>query len=166
MAGLPRDSIEIVYTGIRPGEKLFEELYYGEEAPLPTTHRQIQIANCRDFDFEVVKQDIEYLVSIAFGKTDRIRAKIREIVPEYCGQAKTVFSAGLGRIAWISSFDWCRMDVWNLASVTPLFVPFLRRRLAEQGAVAEASRNTFGPQNPWGPIAFSKPRHEIRPKIL
>jgi FlaA1/EpsC-like NDP-sugar epimerase len=83
LAGLEPDSIEIEFTGIRPGEKLYEELYYGEEAPLPTTHSQIQIANCRDFDFEIVNQDIEYLVSIAFGSTDRIRAKILEIVPEY-----------------------------------------------------------------------------------
>ena len=83
LAGLPQDSIEIVYTGIRPGEKLYEELYYGEEAPLPTTHKQIQIANCRDFEFDIVNQDIECLVGIAFGNTNRIRAKIKEIVPEY-----------------------------------------------------------------------------------
>ncbi len=88
LAGLPQDSIEITFTGIRPGEKLFEELYYGEEAPIPTKHSQIQIANCRNFDFASVNQNIDGLVSIAFGNNDRIREKMREIVPEYALKKK------------------------------------------------------------------------------
>lgn len=44
LSGLSPEEIEIVYTGVRPGEKLHEELYFDEEATLPTPHPKLRVA--------------------------------------------------------------------------------------------------------------------------
>ena len=43
LSGLPEHSIEIVFSGIRPGEKLYEELYFADEETLPTTHPKVRV---------------------------------------------------------------------------------------------------------------------------
>jgi FlaA1/EpsC-like NDP-sugar epimerase len=50
LMGVPPDSIEIKVTGLRPGEKLFEELYFDEETAVETHHKKIFAANPRAFD--------------------------------------------------------------------------------------------------------------------
>ena len=54
LSGLPEDSIEIEFSGIRPGEKLYEELYFDEEHSLPTDHPKIFAAYRRQFPAEEV----------------------------------------------------------------------------------------------------------------
>lgn len=58
LMGVPPDSIEIKVTGLRPGEKLFEELYFGEETPMDTHHKKIFAANPRAFDSSDVSETI------------------------------------------------------------------------------------------------------------
>ena len=66
MAGLvPDKDIEIVYTGLRPGEKLYEELLNDKEKTLPTSHEKITVAQVREYDFEDVREQILYMIEQA-----------------------------------------------------------------------------------------------------
>jgi FlaA1/EpsC-like NDP-sugar epimerase len=80
---LGRD-IQIKYIGLRPGEKLFEELLNIEENTIPTHHPLILIAKVREYDLVEAKADIESLISMP-GKSSNmdIVKKMKEIVPEY-----------------------------------------------------------------------------------
>ena len=49
LSGLPEDSIEICFTGVRPGEKLYEELYFDDEETLPTSHPKLRAAYHRPY---------------------------------------------------------------------------------------------------------------------
>ena len=77
-------NIEIKYTGLRPGEKLYEELLSTEENTKPSFHKKIRIAEVREYDYSEVSQEIDDLVSISNSYDDmQIVAKMKEIVPEY-----------------------------------------------------------------------------------
>lgn len=80
----PRTDIDIVFTGLRPGEKLFEELLSNKENTLPTYHEKIMIAKVMEYDFPVVNAKIEKLIHSA-GKhyTYETVALMKEIVPEF-----------------------------------------------------------------------------------
>jgi FlaA1/EpsC-like NDP-sugar epimerase len=79
--------IQIVYTGLRPGEKLYEELLANEENTLPTHHKKIMIAKVKKYHFETISKDITDLISL-FGAQDneQIVRKMKEIVPEFKSQ--------------------------------------------------------------------------------
>jgi FlaA1/EpsC-like NDP-sugar epimerase len=85
LSGLrPKDDIDIVETGMRPGEKLFEELSITGEDVSRTAHPKIGIIKKRPEDFGRVCQRIELLVSIADTATpEEIRQELQETVPEY-----------------------------------------------------------------------------------
>jgi FlaA1/EpsC-like NDP-sugar epimerase len=83
LAGHSPDSIEIVEKGMRPGEKLYEELYYGDEKSIPTSHEQILSSHSRPFRFEEVEHQVHMLVEAAYESTDTIRDLIKRFVPEY-----------------------------------------------------------------------------------
>ncbi len=76
--------IKITYTGLRPGEKLFEELLASSENTLPTHHAQILVGKVREYPFEEVTQFINELIAL-FNTQDnkRIVAKMKDIVPEF-----------------------------------------------------------------------------------
>ena len=77
-------NIEIKYTGLRPGEKLYEELLSTEENTKPSFHKKIRIAEVREYDYDNVREDIKELVSLSETYDDmRIVAKMKEMVPEY-----------------------------------------------------------------------------------
>jgi len=85
LAGLrPEKDIKIIYTGLRPGEKLYEELLNDGENTLPTYHKKIKISKVIDYDYEQVLADIEEL--FALNKKNDVMAvvnKLKEIVPEF-----------------------------------------------------------------------------------
>lgn len=83
LAGHSPEAIEIVETGARPGEKLFEELYYDNEQSLPTYHEKIHSSYCRMFDLVEVEAQIERLVESAFDNSDKIRQIMKQAIPEY-----------------------------------------------------------------------------------
>ena len=83
LAGLSADSIDIVYTGIRPGEKLYEELYYDDEQVLPTSHKKILSSYHRPRELADVDCDVKGLIDLAFEPADRIRKRLHKLVPEY-----------------------------------------------------------------------------------
>ena len=83
LAGQTPDSIEIVEKGMRPGEKLYEELYYGEETSIPTSHDQILSANSRPFTFAEVNSQVQSLIDNAYKDKEVIIGLIQKYVPEY-----------------------------------------------------------------------------------
>lgn len=85
LSGLPEDSIEIAYTGQRPGEKLFEELYLEDEATLPTSHPKVRAAAPRSYTVEEVDGCIEHLAASLRPSctNDDLRAVLRTIIAEY-----------------------------------------------------------------------------------
>ncbi len=76
--------ISIAFTGLRPGEKLYEELLADHENTLPTHHKQIMIAKVKEYDFETVSSAISELIKL-FDKQDNrsIVKKMKELVPEF-----------------------------------------------------------------------------------
>jgi FlaA1/EpsC-like NDP-sugar epimerase len=83
LSGLPRDSIDISFTGIRPGEKLYEELSFADEETLPTAHPKVHIAYHRPYSLQEVRKAIDELEQLVHASDDAIRQKLRDIVAEY-----------------------------------------------------------------------------------
>ena len=77
-------NVEIKYTGLRPGEKLYEEVLNELEGTKPTFHEKIRIAEVREYDYESVSKDIDQLIEISknYDDMETVR-KMKEIVPEY-----------------------------------------------------------------------------------
>ena len=75
--------IQIIYTGMRPGEKLYEELLANQENTIPTNHEKIMIAKVREYDFEVIKQEIALLLSQLDDDPMEIVKQMKLIVPEF-----------------------------------------------------------------------------------
>ena len=77
-------NIEIKYTGLRPGEKLYEEVLNEQEDTKPTFHEKIRIAEVREYDYDQVSKDIDELVEISkhYDDMETVR-KMKDIVPEY-----------------------------------------------------------------------------------
>ena len=77
-------NVEIKYTGLRPGEKLYEEVLNEQEGTKPTFNSKIRIASIREQDYEEICKQIEELFSIAQQYDDmEIVRKMKEIVPEF-----------------------------------------------------------------------------------
>ena len=85
MAGLvPDQEIEIVYTGLREGEKLVEELFLNEEKLEKTLHNQISLAESRPLNSESIMNALSSLTSkIQQSDADGIEQIMKELVPEY-----------------------------------------------------------------------------------
>lgn len=85
LAGLvPNQDIEIQYSGLRPGEKLFEELLNDNENTLPTHHEKIMIGKVREYVFADIEQQIVQLVESAKQSRDRVVVSyMKKLVPEF-----------------------------------------------------------------------------------
>ena len=77
-------NVEIKYTGLREGEKLYEEVLNENENTLPSFHKKIRIAMVRNYEYDEAERDIEELCDIA-AKYDDMQTvhKMKDIVPEY-----------------------------------------------------------------------------------
>lgn len=76
--------IQIVFTGLRPGEKLYEELLNDQENTVKTHHKQIMVARVREYDFNTISKDIDLLISLFHGQDNiSLVKKMKEIVPEF-----------------------------------------------------------------------------------
>lgn len=77
-------NIEIKFTGLREGEKLYEEVLNNAENIKPTHHSKIMIAKVREYDYEDTKRNEDELMEISYTHDDmKIVKKMKEIVPEY-----------------------------------------------------------------------------------
>lgn len=76
--------IHIVFTGLRPGEKLYEEVLNVKETTLPTPHKRIKRAKVREYDFDETKKEIDELnVILQNGSEFDVVRKMKLIVPEF-----------------------------------------------------------------------------------
>ncbi len=84
LAGLRPDlDVAIRFTGLRPGEKLFEELFHGEEPPLPTGHPGLLMATPRTAELAMVRQAIREIAEFCrAGEVGHALAVLNRIVPE------------------------------------------------------------------------------------
>lgn len=79
----PDVDIKIEFTGLRPGEKLYEELLMAEEGLQKTANQRIFIGNPLPVDGVKLKASLDRLNKEAWGECDNIKALVKEIVPEY-----------------------------------------------------------------------------------
>ena len=76
--------VEIKYTGLRAGEKLYEEVLNELEGTKPSFHEKIRIAEVREYDYETVAREVEELIAVSREYNDMETVKkMKEIVPEY-----------------------------------------------------------------------------------
>ena len=80
----PGKDINIVFTGLRPGEKLYEELLNQKELTLPTSNSKIMIARVREFDYDQVSKEIDELITTSNSDKPFTTVKLmKQLVPEF-----------------------------------------------------------------------------------
>lgn len=79
-----RNDVKIEFTGLRHGEKLYEELLATKENTKPTSHDKIMIANVREYDYEDISNDIDTLIQASY-EFDSMKtvARMKDLVPEF-----------------------------------------------------------------------------------
>ena len=80
----PEKDIRIVFTGLRPGEKLYEELLNQKETTIPTANEKIMVARVREFDFDTVSPEVDQLIATSQQTKPFMTVKLmKKLVPEY-----------------------------------------------------------------------------------
>jgi len=87
LSGADPDKIAVVFTGLRPGEKLYEEPLATEEATKPTPHPKLRIAQARDADLFAVGQMVTWCESDRAADDAEVRARLKAWIPEYAPPA-------------------------------------------------------------------------------
>ncbi len=82
------EDIKIKYTGLRPGEKMYEELLMNEEGLTETSNKLIYIGQPIVFDHEVFEEQLERLGTASLSDETDVRSIVKEIVPTYCFSEK------------------------------------------------------------------------------
>src|SRR5438874_1855808 len=83
LSGADPDKIAVVFTGLRPGEKLYEELLTAEEATLPTPHPKLRIALARAANLDAVGQMVAWCERDRPADDAEVRARLKAWIPEY-----------------------------------------------------------------------------------
>jgi FlaA1/EpsC-like NDP-sugar epimerase len=84
LSGIPENEVEIVFTGLRPGEKLYEELFYQHEEPSATKVGKIMRTKSSTISWDTLTWHLNALHSMVGGEAEAaIRARMKQIIPEY-----------------------------------------------------------------------------------
>ena len=140
LSGLdPERSVQIVYTGLRPGEKLFEELRLDGEGIKATSHPKIRVFDGGSVDFSKVSQWLEDLSAMVEAKNvSGLVRKLREIVPEYTPSKELISLCDFDRHDWALQYQRARAELFQ----TSLDEERTGSRLAR--VVPEGKIATFG----------------------
>ena len=88
-----KKDVKIEFTGLRNGEKLYEEMLSDKEDTKPSFHKKIRIANVREYDFNTINKEIDELIELSNNYDDLATVrKMKEIVPEFISN-NSVFSS-------------------------------------------------------------------------
>jgi FlaA1/EpsC-like NDP-sugar epimerase len=80
----PYKDINIIYTGLRPGEKLYEELLYDKETVMPTHNKKILIGHVKEYEYAEVSSKLLDLLDIAHTRdNNQVVIQMKKIVPEF-----------------------------------------------------------------------------------
>jgi FlaA1/EpsC-like NDP-sugar epimerase len=91
----PGEDVEIVYTGLRPGEKLYEELFHDAEKLAETSHPKILLAQCRMMDKDALEKSFDAMQQACDeGNDAALRNLLAELVPEHTGLVAAPATAG------------------------------------------------------------------------
>jgi len=90
LSGHGPEDIPVRYIGLRPGEKLYEELFYGDEDLAPTAHRRIRVARHRPPESQRLEQDLEAMQRLVRDfRSQPLREILQGLIPEWQGPAET-----------------------------------------------------------------------------
>jgi FlaA1/EpsC-like NDP-sugar epimerase len=124
---IPYEDIDIVFTGLRPGEKLSEELLRTGEGIMPTTHEKIKIAAAVATDLGLVTSELNQLARFAErGDVAGITDSLCHLVPDFTPSHQLTRSAASGMRQNLT-------DVRKISASAPAKILPLRIRAAEQG---------------------------------
>ncbi|HMK13673.1 MAG TPA: polysaccharide biosynthesis protein, partial [Burkholderiales bacterium] len=85
LSGFSDEEIKIIYTGLRPGEKLYEELLADEENTLPTPHPKLRIAKARSVEGQWLNSVLTWITQPQPLNGDQVKQDLTKWVPEYAG---------------------------------------------------------------------------------
>jgi FlaA1/EpsC-like NDP-sugar epimerase len=83
LVGKTEEEIGIVFSGLRPGEKLYEELLADSETTLPTPHPKLRVARSREVDVAGLMASIEWMRSHRLADNQDVRERLHQCIPEY-----------------------------------------------------------------------------------
>lgn len=103
--------IEIKYTGLRPGEKLYEELLMEEEGLRSTENERIHIGRPIEFDEEEFLKDLEELYQSAYAETDHMKKIVKKLVPTYNLRKADIIRDQKIQSEWKKDFQDCSSNL-------------------------------------------------------
>jgi FlaA1/EpsC-like NDP-sugar epimerase len=108
----PDREIKIVFTGLRPGEKLFEELRLDGEGIKPTFHEKISMSENNQIEFEEVRRWLDHLSGFVEGRNVHgLISELMTIVPEYRPSEELISLAEVDRHDLAMSYGWARKEL-------------------------------------------------------